>query len=82
MPHPESTRRRDFLRWTISQNEAAHSRDAIADMKSELKMLDSFYEMDSALEEPDRDPELLSNTISEPDSKSTEVKIDVGKFNS
>ena len=82
MPHPESDRRRDFLRWTISQNEAAHSRDAIADMKSELKMLDSFYEMDSGLEEPDRDPELLSNTISEPNPKSEEMKIDAKKFHS
>ena len=82
MPHPESTRRREFLRWTIGHNEAAHSRDAIADMKSELKMLDSFYEMDSTLEEPDRDPELLSNTISEPNPKSVEMKIDAEKFHS
>ena len=82
MPHAASDRRREFLRFTLSQNANAHSRDAQADMKQELDMLDSFYGMDSDLKKPDRDPELLADQITEPDPKATEVKIDTSKFNS
>ena len=82
MPHPESTRRRDFLRWTLTQNVAAHSRDALADMKWELDALDQMYEQDPTLKEPDRDPMLPAKLITEPNPKSVEVKIDAGKFNS
>ena len=89
MPHPESERRRQFLRWTLSQNAYAHSRDTLADLANELKFLDEMYEMRSAHEDKDsehglteRDPDLLAKQVTEPDPKSEEIKIDVGKFNS
>ena len=82
MPHPESERRRDFLRYTLGQNAAAYSRDTLADMANELKFLDELYEMGDKKDPPERDPDLLANEVVESDLKSSEISIDAGKFNS
>ena len=82
MPHPESERRRQFLRWTLSQNAYAHSRDTLADLSNELEFLDEMYEMSEKKEPIKRDPDLLAKQVSEPDPKGSEIKINAGKFHS
>lgn len=83
MPHSESERRREFLRWTLSQNAAAHSEETQADLINELNMLDSFYRMDQERKpEPETQPDLLANRVAEPDLKGSEISINAGKFNS